>query len=245
MPPVQPSATALLSSRHSQPADRLHARPVRAECDQGVFCAEDTDPADCALPDLEALEIDVSGTLFCETADFFNNSAVDECVVQPCCEWVDDRCQSAVGDESCDRGLWSEGAPPQQDSGDELEEFFEELFAAGDDDDDDDEEEEDDSDDADELTPAATALSVPQGEAAAESDEDGRSSADDVFLPLISAAGVLLLGALLFVGRRAGWCSSVQNGGRKETEAVARDSTAETATLQGGGMKEDSSDANP
>ena len=94
------------------------------------------------------------------------------------------------------------------------------------------------------LSPPPSAVRT--REAAAESDEDGRSSADDVFLPLISAAGVLLLGALLFVGRRAGWCSSVQNGGRKETEAVARDSTAETATLQGGGMKEDSSsDANP
>ena len=44
---------------------------------------------------------DVSGTVFCETGDHFNNRDQSACESQQCCEWDDGTCWSAVGDMPC------------------------------------------------------------------------------------------------------------------------------------------------
>ena len=45
----------------------------------------------------------MSGGLFCETADFFDNTLEDECVVAGCCAWINATCRSAIPrDEPCE-----------------------------------------------------------------------------------------------------------------------------------------------
>jgi hypothetical protein len=174
------------------------------------LCPERTDRADCALSTLQALGVQASGRLFCETADFFNNTVAAECEVQPCCEWLDGQgCLSTVGDESCD-----------------------EL----------------DDDDDDEAVGTATAVQVPGGMpsgADVGEEEDGEDDEPMRVLELgVVAAGLVVLGAAFLVARRKRGDVKEVVDEEKGADGIVRDSTAETATLQGSGMVEHS-EANP
>ena len=183
-----------------------------SECDVPESCPEATDRADCSLPSLEALGVEVSGRLFCETADFFNNTVAAECDVQICCEWLEGQgCLSSVGDESCG----------------ELDDADDAMGAA---------------------EPTATDIQV-SGGLPSGADEEEEGDDDEPQLSVLElgvvAAGVVVLGAALLVVHR-------KRGGAKEAvdeeqgaDRVVRDSTAETATLQGSGMKSEHSEANP
>ena len=66
-------------------------------------CAGGSDRADCALARLANNGVAVSGGLFCETADFFDNTLEDECVVAGCCAWINGTCRSAIPrDDPCE-----------------------------------------------------------------------------------------------------------------------------------------------